>query len=219
MTNGNVAITLRSGSEQRSVAHGPGSPRPGEVVFPAKPDAGTAVPQAWKNVEEASPMTTLTVLAFPDADGAERLAGELEQLQKEQLIKIADGAIVVRRPDGKPRIKQMTNLVGAGAWGGAFWGMLIGLLFFMPWLGMGLGAVTGALAGKFSDIGIDDDFIKEVGSKIQPGSSALFLMTTGGTPDKIAERLPIDRHRFEILHTNLSQDDEDHLREVFAAHR
>ena len=64
------------------------------------------------------------------------------------------------REDGKVKVKQSNNLVGAGALGGAFWGMLIGLFFFMPWMGLAIGASSGAIAGKFSDYGIDDSFIK-----------------------------------------------------------
>ena len=39
-------------------------------------------------------------------------------------------------------------------------------------------AVAGALGGKFSDIGIDDSFIKEVGDQIDPGESALFMLVS-----------------------------------------
>jgi uncharacterized membrane protein len=64
---------------------------------------------------------------------------ELGQLQKERLVTLDDAAVVVRRQDGKVKVNQATSLVGAGSLGGAFWGMLIGLLFFMPWLGLAVG--------------------------------------------------------------------------------
>jgi uncharacterized membrane protein len=161
-------------------------------------------------------MATLTVLAFPDEEGAERMLPDLEAMKKEELLQIHDAAVVVRPADGNPKVKQLNSLVGQGAWGGAFWGMLIGMLFFMPWLGMGLGAITGALSGKFADIGIDDSFIQEVGSQITPGTSALFLMTSDATAvDKIAQRL--SKHRFQILRTNLPAEQEQALREAFSA--
>jgi hypothetical protein len=72
-----------------------------------------------------------------------------------------------------------------------------------------------ALAGKFSDYGIDDDFIKEVGASIKPGDSALFLYTTDAVVDKVAAA--VEGEQFEILHTNLSVEDEDALREAFGA--
>ena len=50
-------------------------------------------------------------------------------------------------------------------------------LFFIPFIGLAIGAVMGGLMGKFSDYGIDDKFIKEVQSKVTEGTSALFLVT------------------------------------------
>lgn len=104
--------------------------------------------------------------------------------------------------------------MGAGALGGAFWGMLVGLLFFMPWLGMGIGAISGALSGKFRDYGIDDDFVRRVGDQIQPGTSALFLLAERATVDKLRDRLRSES--FEILHTSLSHEQEEALKEAFA---
>jgi uncharacterized membrane protein len=160
-------------------------------------------------------MANLVVLAFDDEEGADRTLSTLAEAQQEGLISIADAAVVRRNADGKPKVRQAANLVGAGAAGGAFWGMLIGLLFFMPWLGMGIGAITGALGGKFKDYGINDDFIKRVGDEIQPGSSALFLLAHSATIDKLQERLSAER--FRLLHTSLSNEQEQALREAFGA--
>ena len=160
-------------------------------------------------------MATMTVLKFDDPEGPTRVLGTLERLQKEGLITVLDAATVHRTPEGKVKVKQAHSLVGAGALGGAFWGMLIGLLFFMPWMGLALGTVSGALAGTFSDVGIDDEFIKEVGAKITPGDSALFLMTTNAVIDKVSEAL--SGERFDIQHTNLSKEDEQAMREAFGA--
>jgi uncharacterized membrane protein len=137
-------------------------------------------------------------------------------LQKQELIALADAAVVVRNEDGKVKVKQANNLVGAGALGGAFWGMLIGLLFFAPWLGLAVGAITGAITGKLSDFGIDDSFIKEVGETIEPGHSALFLLINRWTEDKVMDALK--GFDAEVLRTNLSAEDEAKLKEVFGAH-
>jgi uncharacterized membrane protein len=103
--------------------------------------------------------------------------GALADWQKQHLIVVDDAAVLVRRPDGKPKIKQAHNLVGAGALGGAFWGMLIGLLFLAPWLGLAIGAGMGALGGKLAGTGIDKKFIEDVSAAIKPGGSALFAYT------------------------------------------
>lgn len=100
-----------------------------------------------------------------------------------------DAAVVVRNKEGKVKVNQEANMVGAGALGGAFWGFLIGFIFFVPIFGLVLGAAAGAIAGKFTDVGMDHQFIKEVGSTIQPGNSALFMLIREATPDKVMDEL------------------------------
>lgn len=158
-------------------------------------------------------MSELFVFAFDTTDGAQNMVAGVKSLQKQQLITLADAAIVVRKDDGKPKVKQLNSLVGAGALGGAFWGMLIGLLFWAPWLGLAIGAISGAVAGKFSDIGIDDDFIKEVGATIEPGNSALFLLVADATGDKVVDALK--EYNPTVLRTSLTEEDEAKLKEAF----
>ncbi len=160
-------------------------------------------------------MSDLIVLAFDNENGAIQMRDKLAMLQKQQIIELADAAVVIRRQDGKVKVKQAVSLVGAGALGGAFWGMLIGLIFFMPWLGLAMGALGGALGGKFTDIGVDDKFIKEVGNTIQPGHSALFLLVVSATQDKLADELK--GTQATVLQTSLSKEQEAKLRDLFAA--
>src|ERR1043166_6286276 len=141
-------------------------------------------------------MATFTVWRFESAGGADETLATLERLQKEELIQVLDAAIV-RWPQGakKPRTEQLHSLTGAGAMGGAFWGFLFGVLFFVPLIGLAVGAAIGALSGSLGDVGIDDSFIKEVRQKVTPGTSALFLMSQGAVPDKVAEELkPLRGH-------------------------
>jgi len=156
----------------------------------------------------------LIVLGFKNTTTADEVIPEVEAIQREQLLQLADWARVIRREDGKVDVRQATSTTGAGAAGGALWGMLFGLLFLMPLAGLAIGAATGALMGKLADYGIDDKFIKEVGSKITPGTSALFLYVVQATNDKVIERLrPYDP---ELLRTSLSADAEARLREALA---
>jgi uncharacterized membrane protein len=160
-------------------------------------------------------MATLTVWKFPSEEGADHAINKLEQLQKEGLIRVQDAA-VVSWPQGKkkPRTRQLHNLAGAGALGGAFWGMLFGLLFFVPFFGMAIGAAAGALGGAFTDVGIDDSFIKRVRTQVTPGSSALFALTSDAVMDRVSDAF--SGSEAELLETNLSKADEQRLREVFA---
>ncbi len=160
-------------------------------------------------------MATLTVVKFGDPDGAERTLDILKDLQKQELIAVHDAAIV-SWPRGlrKPETKQLHDMAGIAALDGAFWGLLFGLLFFVPLLGAAVGAGMGALMGHFTDVGIDDDFIKQIRAEVTEGTSALFLLTSDAQIQRVADALKdID---FEIVSTNLSSDEEGKLREVFA---
>jgi uncharacterized membrane protein len=161
-------------------------------------------------------MATFTVWKFDSAGGADAALTTLERLQKEELIQVIDGA-VVSWPEGakKPKTRQLHSTAGAGAFGGAFWGFLFGLLFFVPLLGMAIGAGMGALSGSLADVGIDDDFIKRVRDRITPGTSALFLMSQGAVRDKVADEMRSQMDHAELIHTNLSNEQEEKLREVF----
>lgn len=157
---------------------------------------------------------TLTVLKFHTPEGARQVLTEVETLQKRELIRLHDAAIVQWAPDKKkPKTEQLNNLTGAGALNGTFWGMLFGLLFFVPFLGAAIGAGMGALTGSMVDIGIDDDFIKSVRDQVTPGTSALFLMTSGAVLDRVHEAL--SQYEFDLIATNLSSDEEQRLREAF----
>ena len=160
-------------------------------------------------------MATLVVLAFKDEAGAAQMRDKLAGLQKLHLISLADAAVVVRRQDGKVKVNQATSLVGVGALGGASWGMLIGLLFWAPWLGLAIGAAAGAVGGALTDVGVDDKFIKEVGSTIEPGQSALFLLVESWTEDKVMDE--IKDFDVEVLQTSLSKEDEAKLKAAFGA--
>jgi uncharacterized membrane protein len=162
-------------------------------------------------------MATLTAWKFPTPEGADSALLKLESLQKQELIQIHDGAVVSWPADKKkPKTRQMHSTAGAGALGGSFWGLLFGLIFFVPFLGMAVGAAAGALGGALTDVGIDDDFIKQVREQVTPGTSALFALTSDAVTDKIKDAFAGDK--MELLYTNLSDEQDAKLREVFAEH-
>ena len=104
-----------------------------------------------------------------------------------------------------------------GASGGAFWGFLIGLIFFNPLLGVAVGAAAGGLSGALSDYGINDTFMKDVASMLQPGQAALFMMVRTTASDRVLENLA--EHGGRVLRTNLDTSHEQKVRDAFdAAH-
>lgn len=165
-------------------------------------------------------MADLICVAFDDPTTADRALTELTALQKEFLIELKDACVVVRTPDGEVHLHQSVPLVRTGALtggtSGALWGTLIGLLFLNPLAGMAIGAAagaaSGALAGRLSDYGINDDFIKELGSTIKPNSSALFLLVQKVTADKVLPRMAA--FKGHVLKTSLSDEREKRLREA-----
>jgi uncharacterized membrane protein len=161
-------------------------------------------------------MATLTVWKFDTPDGADRALGKLRELSKQELIQIQD-VPVVSWPAGKksPKTDNYGSMTGQGALSGAFWGMLFGLIFFVPFFGLAVGAAMGALSGKFSDYGISDAFIKEVREKVTEGTSALFVMTSGGVMDRVADAFKGEH--MELIQSNLSHEQETQLRDAFAA--
>jgi uncharacterized membrane protein len=132
------------------------------------------------------------------------------------LINVQDAAVVSWEVGKKkPKTRQLSNLAAAGALGGAFWGMLFGLIFFVPLLGAAIGAGIGALTGSLTDVGIDDGFINSVKERVTPGTSALFLLSSDAVMDRIKGEFP-NMGNADLIASNLSAEQEDKLREVFA---
>lgn len=163
-------------------------------------------------------MATMTVLEFTEADGASKMANALKDLQQRRLITVLDAAIVSWPAGAKrPKTEQLHNLAAAGAMSGAFWGFLFGLIFLVPLLGAAVGAGLGALSGSLRDVGIDDNFIRKVREDVTEGTSALFLLSADEVPDRLADELRDQGLSFKLVTSNLTNDQETRLREVFGA--
>jgi uncharacterized membrane protein len=162
-------------------------------------------------------MSTLVAVVFDDLTTAFEMRTALFKMQKEHLIDLEDSVVVVRNEKGKTKLDQATNLTSAGAIGGGFWGMLIGLIFLNPLLGAALGATAGALSAKFTDIGLSNQMMKDIASSFKPGSSALFVLVRRATPDKVLAGLKEFSGRGKVFQTSLNKDDEATLREALEA--
>ena len=121
-------------------------------------------------------MSNLIAISYDSRATAEEVVGTLARLQKEHSIELEDAVIVTRNDDGKVKLHQSRNLATTGAAGGALWGGLIGLIFFVPLFGMAIGAATGAATGALTDVGVDDKFMKELGTNLQPGKAAVIVL-------------------------------------------
>jgi uncharacterized membrane protein len=160
-------------------------------------------------------MATLSAWKFPTADGADRAIATLQSLQDQMKIIIQDAAIVTWPADKKkPKTRQLQHLAGPGALGGAFWGYLFRLRFYVPIYGLAVGAAAGAVSGAMTDVGIDDNFIKDVRSQVTPGTSALFLLTSAAVIDAV--KAALKGTGMTLISSNLTPEEEARLREAFA---
>ena len=154
-------------------------------------------------------MADLMAIVYPDEGRAAEVMAKLKELSSEYLIDLEDAVVVTKDNEGKVKLHQSFDLTGAGAVGGAFWGMLIGLLFFMPLGGLIVGAIAGAIGSKLSDFGINDDFARSLGKEMTPGSSAIFMLVRKVTMDKVEPEL--GKFGGKILRTSLSKEAEAKL--------
>jgi uncharacterized membrane protein len=151
-------------------------------------------------------MSDLIIVAFQDEATAFGLRAELVKLQTEYLIEMEDVVVVTKATDGAVKLHQAVNLTASGAVGGTFWGGLIGLLFLNPLVGAAVGAGAGALAGRATDIGINDDFMRDVGASLERGGSALCLLVRKMMADKVIARLAPFQGKGRIIQTSLGAD-------------
>jgi len=158
---------------------------------------------------------TFVAVAYDDIYTAQEVRLRLLRMQKEYLIDLEDAVVAVRDEKGKVKLHQINDLTAAGAISGSFWGLLIGLIFLHPLLGLAAGLASGALSGALTDAGIDDDFMKKLASELKPGSSVLFVLIKQLTPDKVLAELEGTGGR--LLKTSLSHEDEAKLQAVLDA--
>ena len=158
-------------------------------------------------------MSELIVLGFDNEADAFQMKAELVKMQRSHLVEMEDVVVVTRDEEGKVKLHQAVNLAAAGAMGGTFWGALLGLIFMNPLLGAAVGAGAGALSGALSDIGIEDDFMRELGQQLRPNTSALFVLVRKVTPDQVMERLKQFNGNAKVIQTSLKMTDEAALRE------
>lgn len=156
-------------------------------------------------------MNSLFALVFDDRAAADAALVDLSRLQKGQVLTMHDAVFVSRTQDGGVKLDQSVNIAAAGALSGAFWGSLIGLIFLAPLLGAAVGAAAGGVSGYLTDYGVNDDFAKQMGERLEPGRVALFVLASNVTPEKIAEQLKA--RGGELFYSSFSPDIEQRFRD------
>jgi uncharacterized membrane protein len=157
-------------------------------------------------------MSDLVAIVYPTEAKAEEVRQRLFALQKEYLINIGDAVIATKTEAGNVKLNQIMNTTATGAVSGSFWGLLIGVLFLNPVVGMAIGAASGALGGALTDVGINDAFMKDLSGSLQPGNAALFVLVHKITADKVLKE--IEGYGGTVLKTSLDESKEQLLRDA-----
>jgi uncharacterized membrane protein len=160
-------------------------------------------------------MSTLVVVGYDDKFKAEEVRLALRKMQHEDLIDLEDAVVAVKDAKGKIKVNQAIDPTFSEAIHGGFWGVLVGMLFLSPLLGLVVGAKGGTVSGALSDMGIDDQFMSDVAATMTPGSSVLFVLVRRASPDRVLAELKGTGGK--ILKTSLSHEDEARLQSVLSA--
>jgi uncharacterized membrane protein len=121
----------------------------------------------------------IIVAAYSDEEAADAVLKELKEAKKDRSFAFWDAAVI--RKDDRSRYyysesKDMEAPKGAGI--GAVIGGLIGLTGGPAGavIGAGLGAALGGLAANH-DAGVKDERLEDIGHALQPGNSALLIVS------------------------------------------
>ena len=155
-------------------------------------------------------MSELIVFSFENPTGAKELETELVAAQDAQKIEVGDAAMVVRAADGRAALNHATKLVGRGSLGGIFWGFMFALVFWGRWWGLSVG-------GALGDLGMDDDFVKEVGDSIGRGHSGLLVLVRDEMVDAVLDMAA--EYQSKVSRTTFSEKDEALLKTIFLTSR
>jgi uncharacterized membrane protein len=159
-------------------------------------------------------MSDLIVITYDTEQKGFEALEVVERLQRLELLRLVDAAVVVKDQEGKIKIKQTLeqSKTGTAAGWGALWGLLLGLLFLNPLVLGVVGGILGAIIGKTQDLGIDNQFINEVGDSLSPGDSALCMLVLEAPGGKEMEEL--GKLGGTVFQTSLSTDAEEKLRKA-----
>jgi len=159
-------------------------------------------------------MSDLVVIAFSDEEKAEDVRKKILGLTAQYLIEIEDAVVAVKQENGHIKLNQLVNPMAMSAVSGTMWGAIIGLIFANPLLGAALGGAAGAVGGALTDLGINDDFMRQTAEAVGPGQAALFLLIRKMTTDKVLDDLR--GVGGTVLRTSFDHAHEDALRAALA---
>jgi uncharacterized membrane protein len=142
---------------------------------------------------------TLTVWLYDSAMGAAAGEVRLKNLQQHGALTVLD-AVTVTWVAGahEPRLGHLRHETTTAATKGSVLGALLGSLLLAPALGAVAGAGVGALAQRLQGTGIDREFLEKVRERVQPGTSALVVLSTDADVDAVRPFIERGRARGDV---------------------
>src|ERR1051325_8915517 len=98
-------------------------------------------------------MSDLIVIGYEDLQTARQAYEQVQRLQQDFVVDLRGLAIVNVDADGKTHVDTPQRIIGAPAVSGALFGLLLGLLFFVPGMVL-LGGALGLLIGTLNKSGV-----------------------------------------------------------------
>lgn len=155
-------------------------------------------------------MIDLIVIRFQHESKADKSLIEVKKLEREYLINLKDAAIVVRNKAGNVKMKRTHEVIDFGEFREGIWELIIGLICFPPMWAI-FWAKFGGIFSALTNIGINENLIREIGNMVEPGTSAIFILVKKPTPDKVLDELRQFEGEGKVLRTSLSEEDEAKL--------
>lgn len=134
----------------------------------------------------------LITSTYPDEASAKAGFDALTELQKNKEVWLGDVALVVRDEANTLHVREPDDMAAPE---GAFYGGTIGAVLgmFAGPLGLVVGGAIGALVGgaaaQASDADVQDEWLKELGLSLQPGTGMVVAVTTGMWVQRVTDTL------------------------------
>ena len=144
-------------------------------------------------------MTSLTVWHYPTPYGADAAEVRLKRLEETGDITVHDLVTLVWPPTEKrPRIGHRGSH-RHDVFGGAAWGALLGTVLGGPLAGVAAGAAAGEARHRVRGPLIDEAVVTRLRDEFTPGTSAMFVLSSGGNIPAVEKVLARDQDA-RLLH-------------------
>ena len=128
---------------------------------------------------------------FEDEATANKAYKDLQKAEKDRKVDLENVVLITKEADGKINLKEaaekIAGEVGIGALVGGALGLLAGPVGVIT-LGAA-GAALGGISAKLDDVGFDDERLKMLGEKLDPGKSAILAVLERQYSEKLVQEL------------------------------